>query len=163
MIQDQLLLTGINILLAWSIYVFVLAGGMSFAQAAFMAIGAYASGILTTKFGVPFLAAIVAGLLASGLVAVLVGLPALRAKGVYLLLVTVGLTFIVRVSLENTDYVGGVEGLKGMFGTGLTHVAVAVAAVAVLLLILQRSALQRALDAVRDDEKVAASIGINVN
>ena len=57
MIADHLFFTCINILLAWSVYVSLLTGSLSFAQGAFMAVGCYASGYLTAKMGWPLLPA----------------------------------------------------------------------------------------------------------
>lgn len=162
MIQDYLFFTGINVLLAWSVYVVLLTGNLSFAQGAFMAIGCYTAGILTTRYGVPLAAAIPIAMAFSAAVAVLVGYPALRIRGIYLILVTVGFTFCVRIGLENFPFAGGVEGLKGMTGTKLWHLAVALVAVGALLYALTRSPLQRLFDAVREDDRVAASLGINL-
>ena len=158
---DQLLLAGINVLLAWSVYVVMQTGAISFAQVAFSAIGAYASGILSTRYGVPLAGAVALGILAAGVAAVLIGYPALRARGLFLILVTIGLVFIVRVSLENIKFLGGVQGLTGMTGVGPGHVLAAVLIVGALLFILSRSSLQRILDAVREDERIAAALGIN--
>ncbi|MFO0986378.1 MAG: branched-chain amino acid ABC transporter permease [Alphaproteobacteria bacterium] len=162
MIQDYLFFTGINILLAWSVYVVLLTGNLSFAQGAFMAIGCYAAGIMTTRYGVPLAVAVPAAMLLSSAAAVLVGFPALRVRGIYLILVTVGVTFCVRIALENVAYTGGVEGLKGMSGARLWHLGAAIAAVGLLLFLLSRSPLQRILDAVREDDRVAASLGVNL-
>ncbi len=162
MIQDYLFFTGINVLLAWSVYVVLLTGNLSFAQGAFMAIGCYTAGILTTRYGVPLAAAIPIAMALSAAVAVLVGYPALRIRGIYLILVTVGFTFCVRIGLENFPFAGGVEGLKGMTGTKLWHLALALVAVGALLYALTRSPLQRLFDAVREDDRVAASLGINL-
>jgi branched-chain amino acid transport system permease protein len=162
MMQDYIFFTGVNVLLAWSVYIVLLSGNLSFAQGAFMAIGCYAAGIMTTRYGVPIALAIPAAMVISSAVAVLVGFPALRVRGIYLILVTVGLTFCVRIALENFAFTGGVEGLKGMSGAKLWHVGAAILLVAVLLLLLSRSPLQRILDAVREDDRVAASLGINL-
>jgi branched-chain amino acid transport system permease protein len=54
MISDYLFFTGINVLLAWSVYVVLLTGSLSFAQGAFMAMGCYVAGVLTVKFGWAF-------------------------------------------------------------------------------------------------------------
>lgn len=162
MMQDYLFFTGINILLAWSVYIVLLTGNLSFAQGAFMAIGCYAAGIMTTRYGIPLAFAIPAAMALSSAVAVLVGFPALRVRGIYLILVTVGMTFCVRIALENIAYTGGVEGLKGMAGTQLWHLGAAIVAVGILLFLLSRSPLQRILDAVREDDRVAASLGINL-
>lgn len=162
MIADHLFFAGVNVLLAWSVYLVLMTGSLSFAQGMFMAVGCYAAGVLTVKFGWPLIpATLVAATLAS-VVAAVVGWPALRLRGVYLILVTIGITFCGRVLLENVEYVGGVAGFGGM--TGATHVSVlvAVAVVGAALFWLSRSPLQRTFDAVREDDRVAASLGINV-
>jgi branched-chain amino acid transport system permease protein len=162
MIEDHLFFTGVNILLAWSVYVILLTGTMSFGNVAFMAIGAYTAGVLTVKFGVWFEAAVVVATLACLLVGIVVGYPALRTRGLYLIMVTIGLVFCVRVLLENTAYVGGVGGMGGMLGATVYHVSAALLLVGTLLWVVSKSPLQRILDAVREDEIAAASLGINV-
>ena len=161
MIGDYLFFTGLNILLAWSVYVILLSGVMSFGNGAFMAVGAYVAGICTVKFGVPLEAALAIAALACGAIGVLVGFPALRTRGLYLIMVTIGLAFCVRVAAENIAYIGGVRGLRGLYGATLWHVYIAVAVVGAGLWIIARSPLQRILDATREDEDVAAAIGIN--
>ena len=161
MIADQLFFTGINLILAWSVYVVLLAGNLSFAQGAFMAIGCYASGVLTVKLGIPLVPAALAAAVLSALLAMLIGWPALRVRGIYLIMVTIGVTFCVRVGLENFKFVGGVQGFGGMMGADLTTVMVAVAVIGAALWGLSISPLQRILDAVREDDRVAESLGIN--
>ncbi|NBS63362.1 MAG: branched-chain amino acid ABC transporter permease [Betaproteobacteria bacterium] len=160
-ITDQLFFTGINLILAWSVYVVLLAGNLSFAQGAFMAIGCYASGLLTVKLGVPLIPAAIGGAVLSALLAMLIGWPALRVRGIYLIMVTIGVTFCVRVGLENFKLVGGVQGFGGMSGADLTTVLAAVLVIGVGLWCLSVSPLQRVLDAVREDDRVAESLGIN--
>lgn len=161
MITDQLFFTGINLILAWSVYVVLLAGNLSFAQGAFMAIGCYASGLLTVKLGIPLIPAAIGGAVLSALLAMLIGWPALRVRGIYLIMVTIGVTFCVRVGLENFKLVGGVQGFGGMSGADLTTVLAAVLVIGVGLWCLSVSPLQRVLDAVREDDRVAESLGIN--
>ena len=162
MIADHLFFAGINVLLAWSVYAVLLTGSLSFAQGAFMAIGCYGAGILTVKFGWPLLPATLVAAAASALIAAMLGYPALRQRGIYLILVTLGITFCVRVVIENVKYVGGVAGFGGMVGADLNSVLIALAIVGSMLMALSYSPLQRVCDAVREDDRVAASLGINV-
>jgi len=162
MIEDYVVLTGVNILLAWSVYVILLAGSLSFANGGFMAIGAYVSGVLTVRFGVPLPAAALLAGAAAGLFGVVVGFPALRTRGIYLMLVTVGIAVSVKAVVESIDYVGGIQGFGGMVGTAPWHLVALVLIVGSGLWLLSRSPLQRILDAVREDELVATSLGINV-
>ncbi len=159
---DNVVFTGVNIILAWGVYLSLMTGTLSFAMAAFMAIGAYVSGVLTAKFGVPFAPAALAGAAACFVGGLIVGFPALRVRGLYLMLVTTGVTFIVQVGLENIEYVGGVQGIRGLEGTSASLVAGSVVAIGGALWILSRTPLQRIFDAAREDESVAASLGINI-
>jgi len=160
-IEDYVVFVGVNIILAWSVYVILLAGSLSFANGGFMAIGAYVSGVLTVKFGVPLIVAALIGGVAAAIVGVLVGFPALRTRGIYLMLVTVGIAVSVKAAIESIDYVGGIQGFGGMVGTTPWHVIGLVVLVGCGLALLSRSPLQRILDAVREDELSAASLGIN--
>jgi branched-chain amino acid transport system permease protein len=162
LITDHLFFAGINVLLAWSVYVVLLSGSLSFAQGAFMALGCYCAGVLTVKIGWPLLpATLVAGVFSASL-ALLLGYPTVKLKGIYLILVTLGLTVCVRVLLENFKFIGGVGGFGGMRGADLGSVLSAVLLVGVALYSFSRTALQRVCDAVREDELVASAMGINV-
>ena len=93
--QSILIFSGISVIAAYSFFAPFKTGQVSLGQAGFMAVGAYASAVLTQKFGLPFAAALpVAGLIA-GVVGVVVGFPALRIKGIYLLLLMVSLWFFI--------------------------------------------------------------------
>jgi branched-chain amino acid transport system permease protein len=162
MIADQLFFTGINVLLAWSVYAVLMTGSLSFAQGMFMAVGCYLAGVLTVKFGWSLFPATLAGAVCAAIIAAVVGWPALRLRGVYLILVTIGITFCGRVLLENVEYVGGVAGFGGMTGASYGSVLMAVLMVGAALFWLSRTPLQRTFDAVREDDRVAASLGINV-
>src|SRR5215475_15859387 len=95
--QSVLIFASIHVIAAYSFFAPFKTGQVSLGQAGFMAIGAYASAVLTQKFGVPFAIALpVAGVVA-GVIGVLVGFPALRIKGIYLLLLTLGFAEIIQV------------------------------------------------------------------
>ncbi|MBM3504600.1 MAG: branched-chain amino acid ABC transporter permease [Alphaproteobacteria bacterium] len=159
---ENIVFTGVNILLAWSVYLTLMTGTLSFAMAAFMGIGAYVSGILTAKFGWPLVPAALVGTLACLAGGILVGFPALRVRGLYLMLVTTGVTLVVKVAIENIEYVGGVGGMGGLRGTTPELVLASVVVIGGALWLLSRTPLQRIMDAAREDENVAASLGINI-
>src|SRR5438105_2026719 len=94
--RSILIFAGINVVAAYSFYVPFKTGQVSLGQAGFMAVGAYASAILTQKFGIPFPVALVFGGLVAGFVGFVVGFPALRIRGIYLLLLTLGFSEIVQ-------------------------------------------------------------------
>ena len=109
-----LIFAGINVIAAYSFYVPFKTGQVSLGQAGFMAVGAYASAVATQKFAIPFPLALLFGGLLAGLIGVLVGFPALRIKGVYLLLLTLGFAEIISVIALSWDYVGGAQGFRGI-------------------------------------------------
>ena len=162
MIKDYLLLTGINVLLAWSCYFILLTGQISIGNSAFMAIGGYIAGILTVKFAFPLVIALVVACIITALFGVLIGFPAIRLKGVYLIMVTIGVASSVQIVFQNINYVGGVQGFRGMYGTTLSLVLISLVLVGAIIWIISKSPLQRILEAVREDEQVAASLGIRV-
>ncbi len=112
-IQLNLVIIGINIILAVSLNLITgFTGQFSLGHAAFMAIGAYASGVMTAKLGQPFIIGILmAGIMAS-IAGVLIGIPTLRLRGDYLAIATLGFGEIVKILAINNDYIGGAVGLN---------------------------------------------------
>jgi len=161
MIGDYIFLTSINILLGWSVYVVLMTGMLSFAGGAFMAVGCYFASALTVKFGWPMYPACLAGAAGASVLGVLFGFPALRVRGIYLILVTLGISISTIVIFENIPYFGGPTGMGGMSGADYRDAIGAVIVVCIVLAIVAHTPLQRILDAVREDDRVAASLGIN--
>src|SRR3954452_1149306 len=162
-IESILIFTGINIVLALSLYLPISAGLLSLGQGGFMAIGAYASAYLTTELHWPFAVALLSGGLAAGAVGFLVGVPSLRIKGVYLVILTMGFGEIVRVFFLNFEPTGAASGLGGISG----HTTLPLLGAIVFLLLagfwqLRRSRIGRAIAAVREDELAAEITGINL-
>lgn len=105
----------INILLGISIYVTLATGQLSLGNAGFMSIGAYASAILTTQHGFSIPSAIVIGSLLAGVSGILVGIPALRLRGVYLAIATLGFGEVLRVVFINWESLtGGAVGIAAI-------------------------------------------------
>ena len=77
-----------------------------------MSIGAYASGILTVKFDLPFSLGILGAALSAAAAGLFIGIPTLRLKGDYLAIATLGFGEIVRIVGLNSDYIGGAMGLN---------------------------------------------------
>ena len=159
----------INMILAISIYFTLYTGLLSLANAGFMAIGAYISAVLTLRMGTPLVLNLLIGALAAALVGLLLGLPVLRLRGIYLAIATIGFGEIIRIIAINFDkfsgltLLGGAQGLSGVPKLTTPAALLATLALLVFLLIqLQRSRAGRALAAIRQDESVAATMGINV-
>jgi branched-chain amino acid transport system permease protein len=159
-----LIFAGINVIAAYSFYVPFKTGQVSLGQAGFMAVGAYASAVATQKFAIPFPLALVFGGLLAGLIGVLVGFPALRIKGVYLLLLTLGFAEIISVIALSWDYVGGAQGFRGIRYNPYTldYVIAIIVALIVFFSRLERSSLGRAMDSIHQDEAAAEVMGIDV-
>ncbi len=172
---------GIHTLLGLSAYIILLTGQMSMAQAAFYAIGAYASGMLTVLWGWHIVPAMFAGAGLGAAAAAAVGFPALRVKGLMLVIATLAFGEGVRLFFFNFDYqvqkgnikVGplGGEGFRQIRyfpENGWTSDQVMLFVWLFVLLIMallwwcDRSRYGSVLRAVGDDELAAQSVGINL-
>jgi len=148
-------------------------GQISLGHAAFLGVGAYTEALLQGA-GVPFVVSICCAALFAAIVGVIVGLPALRLKGVYLAIATLAFNVIVEEIITRWDSVtGGSQGksLKAieLFGWRLSsgesfyYLCLALAALSCLALInLLRSPTGRAFVAIRDSEISASCLGINL-
>jgi branched-chain amino acid transport system permease protein len=162
--QSLLTFAGIHVIAAYSFYAPYKTGQVSLGQAGFMAVGAYAAAILTQKFGLPFAVALLFGGAVAGIIGVAVGFPALRIKGIYLLLLTLGFAEIISVIALSWEYVGGAQGFRNISFNPYTLDYV-VGIIVVLLLFfarIERSSLGRAMDSVHQDETAAEVMGIDV-
>ncbi|MGP8051638.1 MAG: branched-chain amino acid ABC transporter permease [Desulfobaccales bacterium] len=162
-----LLVVGLNLLLGY-------AGQISLGHAAFFGLGAYTSGILTATCGVNPWLALLAGLVVSGSAAFLIGVPALKLRGYYLAMATLGFGIIVSIILNQAQALtGGPSGLSGIPPLTLAGLPLNTArrlypliwlAVGVILALsanLVDSRAGRALRALHDSEAAAASLGVN--
>jgi branched-chain amino acid transport system permease protein len=160
--ESILIFGGINILLAVSWYVPHCAGLISMGQGGFMAIGAYVSAYLSLN-GIPFYLSLSIGAITSCVISVIVGLPALRIKGSYLILLTIGFGEIVRVFFLNFEPTGSAKGLGGMFPyTTLLNVYLTVAIFIFFVTLINNSHFGRAMEAVWEDEDAAETLGVNL-
>ena len=157
---------GLNVLLG-------LTGQISFGHVAFYAIGAYTVGILTTKAGVNFWAALPVAMVISGIAGLALAVPALRIRGPYLAMVTIAFGFVVEQgAVEWSGLTGGWNGLPGIpppsvFGyefkerdTTLLIVALTLASLW-LYARLAASPWGLGMRALRDSEVASQSIGLD--
>ena len=83
-----------------------------------MSVGAYAAALFTMYSGLPQMVAFPLGILLGGVVAsvfgVIIGIPALRLKGDYLAIITLGFGEIIRVLILAMPFTGGARGLRGI-------------------------------------------------
>lgn len=160
--EAVILQVGISVLLALGYWIAVSTGKYSFGHAAFMAIGAYAASILTLNFGWPLPLAMGAAALVSAVAGAAVGWMALRLTLLYLAIVTFIFSQLVDTLLSEWDYVGGASGLVGMTGTTVPLVLGTIAVVVVYLVLLTRSRLGLAHEAIREDEQAATASGLRI-
>lgn len=152
-------------------------GQISLAQMTFAGVGALAVSKLADGAGVPFPISILLAALVAVPVGVVIGLPALRVRGVNLAVITVGAAVAIDAMVfQNGDYTGGIDGSPvpdpTIFGIDLNPIAhperYGVFALVVLVLVslavanLRRSPTGRRWLAVRHNERAAAAAGINV-
>ncbi len=161
--QFNLILVGIYIILSVSLNLINgYTGQFSLGHAGFMAIGAYASAVLTTNFQVPFLLALIAGGLAAAFLGFLIGLPTLRLSGDYLAIATLGLGEIIRITIMNIQYVGGAAGFMGIpHNTTFTWVFFVMLFSLFFIKNFVNSSHGRACIAIRENEIAAEAMGIN--
>lgn len=166
-LRSVLNLIAISALLAVSLRFVMLMGELNFAIAAFVGIGAYAAGYMSTTMEVPFWLAILIAGIGTGIVSAAFGAVTLRAKGPYFLLIGFAFTEAIRVAYSKVPALGGTSGMVGIFPPIAMDPWMpffVMATVIVLLLIffiLERSDFGRVLFAIREKEEVARSVGIN--
>ena len=161
-VESILIFSGINILLALSWYVPHCAGLISMGQGGFMAIGAYVSAYLSLN-GMPFYLSLSIGAIASCVISVIVGLPAIRIKGLYWILSTIGFGEIVRIFFLNFEPTGSAKGLGGMLPhTTLLNVYLTIAIVMFFVSLINTSHFGRSMEAVLEDEDAAETLGVNI-
>jgi branched-chain amino acid transport system permease protein len=160
--QSTVAFIGLNGLLALSVYTTLSCGQLSLAQAAFMAIWAYASAILTFHSGLPFAVNLAVATLLPALVAVPLGLPVLRLKGVFLAIATIGFGEVVRLFFVNLDFTNGALGLTAVpQRTAIWMIYAALGGALFVLWRIRGSRTGYALEAIREDEPAARTMGIH--
>lgn len=163
-----LLATGSNILTGY-------AGQLSMGMAAFYGVGAYATGLLSMYLGLGFWQALPIAILAACLFGLVLAIPALRLKGGYLTLLTIGFGEIFRLVANNwVDFTHGPSGINNIPAVSLFGLAIDnyiawfyfiyfVAIVGLLYQkILMKSRVGRAFIAIREDDKAAELTGIDI-
>lgn len=141
-------------------------GQFTLGQAGFMAIGAYATAIITTKAPTydSFYLSIVVGVILAAIVAIIFGLPTLRLKGDYLAIATLGMAEIIRKLIENGgELTNGPAGMTNILPyVSWEAVFVIVVVITILVLNFLISSTGRQAITIREDEIAAEAMGVNV-
>lgn len=159
-----ILASSLDIVMGW-------AGMHSFAHAAFLGVGAYTAAILGRDLGTTFWINLPMGMVVAGVFGLLLGLPTLRAQGYFLAIMTIAFQTLVYLILAQwTDFTGGQYGIEVEPVAGFTglssyfYLVLAVTAVSLIVIrLLTNSRFGGVLQAIRDDETLARTIGANSN
>ncbi len=159
--------------------IFGYAGQLSLAQGGLFGTGAYVTGVLSAKLGVNFWLAFALGGFAAGLIGILIGVPSLKLRGPYFVIVTLGFNIILVAIIENMGgLTGGVIGLMGIpppseiwtplgtlsFKSKFTQYYLGFFFLLLFWFILHRvknAPMGRCLSAIKQDEDLCRSVGIN--
>jgi ABC-type branched-subunit amino acid transport system ATPase component/ABC-type branched-subunit amino acid transport system permease subunit len=153
------------------------AGQISLGHFTLLGVGAFTSGLLTNPYkgGLPFMVAVPLAMLAGAAVALVIGVPALRLRGLYLAIATIGFAYSMERSVFRAQvFTGGTAGLElprplagdFLFSRNADYLAIVLVLLALICFAdgnVTRTKLGRAFHAVRSDEAVAASYGIDVS
>lgn len=161
-LEGLLVLLAINVVFAYGAYLPLAAGQLNIGLAGFAAIGAYASAYLSNQCAIHPLAAIPLGAFLAGCVALAVAIPVLRTRGIYLALATFALAQIIRAVILNLEFIGGAAGYPVMAFVSWRVVLAFAFAVALFVSLLFGTRFGVAVRAIRDDERVADLMGIEV-
>jgi len=171
----------INSLMAASLRTILTIGEFSLGHVGFMCLGAYSSALLTMKAGLPFGVTLPGAGLMAGLVAFVLGHPFMRVKGIYFAILTLVTSESIRLLAFNwRSLTGGIDGLIGFPGAGVLsipglgqvdfdgfteyyYLTLAVVCTSLFILYrLEKSKLGFTWLAIREADKMAGAVGVNV-
>jgi branched-chain amino acid transport system permease protein len=176
-------LTSIGLLsfVAASAYLLLIAGELSFGQQAFFGVGAYAAGICTAMLGLPLFLGLLIAMIFGAAAAALVGLPALRLRGLYFAMATLAAAEMLRILFElfhwqvevagetvGPDGTQGFRGIRWVFERGveplgfLAIVWATLALFVVAIYLLEKSKVGTTIRAIGEDPDLAGALGVDV-
>lgn len=161
-VEGILVLLAVNVVFAYGAFLPLSAGQLNIGLAGFAAIGAYSSAYISNNYGLTPLLAIPAGGLIAGLIALIVAVPILRTRGIYLALATFALGQVVQATILNLEVIGGAAGYPVTAFIRLPVVIGFAIAVVIFVVLLFGTRFGIAVTAVHDDERVADLMGIDV-
>ena len=141
-------------------------GELCLGHAGFMAIGAYTTALLTINSGLPvmimFPLGLIAGMIISGIIGFLVGVPALRLKGDYLAIITLAFGEMISILLRTFKFTGGALGLNGIprvTSFAYSYWCFIISLVLIITFMFSRHG--RAILSIREDEIASEATGVN--
>lgn len=152
-----------------------LTGQMNLGTAGIFAVGAYTTGLLSTKLGISPWLTIVVSIIMGLIIGVGLGYPSLRVKGVYLALTTIGFGEIIRILLSNFKFTNGIMGIRDIpsfalggfqFDTMLSRYYLYLIFAILMIIIAYRitySKWGRMFKAIRDNDEAVQASGVNIS
>ncbi|MFP4297153.1 MAG: branched-chain amino acid ABC transporter permease [Spirulinaceae cyanobacterium] len=174
--SNLIVLAILGAMLGLSVYLPLMAGQLSLATPGFYALGGYVAAIFSTKiftfsgrwFPLPLLGLeMIVGGIISAVIAVILGIPVLRLRGIYLAIATIAFVEILRILALNLEITGGAVGIFAIpqpFASPLAYLWLALPLLFLTMLFiyrLEKSKTGRALRAIQEDELAADAMGIN--
>jgi branched-chain amino acid transport system permease protein len=158
---------GINAIIATSMFLVLYSGQLSLAAPGFMAIGAYVSVLMANYWHTSGVLNTITGAILAGVIGLLVGLPVLRLRGVFLAIATIGFIEAIRLGvILNVEITGKGLGLSNTASAdplgGINIILVSAVVIVFLVWRLTKGRLGNAWSAIRQDELAALSQGIHV-
>lgn len=151
-----------------------LTGQMNLGTAGIFAVGAYTTGLLTTKLGISPWITIIVSIFMGVIIGIGLGYPSLRIQGVYLALTTIGFGEIVRILISNLKFTNGIMGISGISSFSIGGISLSnklylyylYLAFAIILAIIAyritNSKWGRIFKAVRDNYEAVQACGVNI-
>lgn len=166
--QHLLMWTALNAVLAVGLRFMLLVGETNIGTGAFYGMGAYVGAICTTKWGVPFPLALLAGGVLAVVISTGFGLVTLRTKGPYFMLISFAFTEVVRLIYTRVDWLGGNSGIIGIFppqalDPWMSVLTVVLCGGLILMMYLcEQSNLGKVFRAIQNNDAVVETVGIDV-
>jgi branched-chain amino acid transport system permease protein len=151
----------INVIASYAAYMPLSCGQLNLGIAGFMAIGAYTSAVLDAH-GFPMAIAIMGGTLLATVAGMIVSIPVLRARGIYLTIATLAFSEVVVAILLNLGALGGASGLVVVSHLSVTPMVIVTAMVIVVVVWIGSTRFGLCLTAIRNDAKGTAVFGVKV-
>jgi len=173
---NLLITTGIWTTSVWGVRVIMSTGQLTLGHAAYMAVGAYASTLLTMKVGLSFWLALPLAGVISSFIALLIGYPTLRIKGVYFSIITFAFAEIIRLIIVHwPSLLGGFGGIANIpapspiFSISFTsripfyYLILAISLMTYLVMVrVEKSRIGKIFSSIHESDTLAEAIGINI-
>ncbi len=158
--ESFLFLLALSIIAALGMNIVYATGQLNLGQAGFMAVGAYTAAVTDNVWDWPFVASLGAGAVAAGLVALPVAWGANRIRGIYLIMGTLAVGELVRITIGNVDSIGGLQGYFGITPATLRQATAVLITTIAFTTALMSSSFGLRMRSIFDDEDAAAAAGV---